>query len=321
MGECFWRKLEIPNIKFTLLTPPLQTESPDQILLTKKLIRISHSTAGQIVKAYESKLRDLGADFIVIQKPHGLMSAALIGICLDLSVFSISGSMQDRNLQWLSAPRNLLGTALLVDDFVASGEKMRLAKNFLESQGLDVKTFSLFYDSDASDFVPDVSQGLRDAVIFDWLAGQSTTPSSGHVLADTNFRYGAEIDGVIVPISRVISVGDDQRDFLNNRDSLLPIPFEGSFGCSLSDMTLITSRSVGERQRTVSWLALHGLTFAKLAQRNPLEFGVSPIEKSLHKASVIAQERIDVFYESDALQAELIGQLCKNVRVILVRAH
>ena len=196
------------------------------------MIRISHDAAGQIVKAYESKLRDLDADFIVIQDSQGLMSAALIGIRLDLPVFSVRFSPDDRNIFWVCAPPNLTGTALLVDDFVASGQKMHLAKKFLEAQGLDVKSFSMFFDSDTSEFIPDVSQGLRDAVIFDWLSGP---PAKRLELpgGDVGLRYGAEIDGVIVPLLSATLAGIDQRDFLNRRDSQHPVALDDSFGCSL----------------------------------------------------------------------------------------
>lgn len=86
----------------------------------------------------------------------------LLGITRKTTVVEWLGRRPEAN------PDGTRFRAIVVDDFVSSGDSLRRALRFLEQDGLEVRSEVLFYDRGKSTVVPDVGEPIAQWACFPW---------------------------------------------------------------------------------------------------------------------------------------------------------
>jgi hypoxanthine phosphoribosyltransferase len=268
---------------------------------------ITYEKADQLIAGFEPKIRAIAPDIIVGIARSGVVLASMIAQRIGAEFYCMRCQRHDSSPRWIDAPKVTSGVALLVDDFVSRGDTMLKSKQFLEQMGFTVKTLSLFYDIARTQFVPDVSHATARFIRFAWERRESTNAALENYAKSDSLLPELEQEAIAIDLDGILTSHDQQTQPLQHQ----PVP-----DIDYDKVTIITSRPNSDFAKTQRWLIQHGYGHVPLICRNENLYGNSPQDIAAHKAKLIAQLGISIYFESELLQATLIAQAVPTSEII-----
>jgi hypoxanthine phosphoribosyltransferase len=286
-------------------------------------IYVTYDKADQLVAGFEPLIAAAKPDIIVGVARSGVVLAAMISQRIGKEFYCLRCQRHDDFARWIDPPTTFAGTALLVDDFVSRGDTMEKSKEFLESLGFQVITFSLYFDPARTKLIPDISTSTSQFVRFAWERRESTnaalqiyTKADYMPLCAERESIGIDLDGILLPDLDSALYEQDLQKALEIRDQLAAYPLSEVPAVDLAQVTVITGRPTCDLERTKRWLNAHGFGSAELVCRDETQFGSSAQEMARHKAIAIRNRGISIYFERELLQATLIAQSTPTTETI-----
>ncbi len=269
-------------------------------------VHITYEKADQLIAGFEPQIRTIAPDIIVGVARSGVVLASMIAQRMGAEFYCLRCQRHDSTVRWIDLPKATTGVALLVDDFVSRGDTMLKCKQFLEQLGFTVKTFSLFYDLERTRLVPDVSQGTTRFIRFAWERRESTSAALENYAKSDSLLPELEQEAVAIDLDGILA----------SHDPTQPISKQQLPDIDYNKVTIITSRPNSDFAETQRWLIQNGYGHVPLICRNENIYGDTAQDIAAHKAKLIQQLGISIYFESELLEATLIAQAVPTTEII-----
>lgn len=149
---------------------------------------ITYETAYQVVKSFEEALRGQRFDYVIGIARSGVVPAVMVAQMIETPIAFIQCGRMDK-IPVMLTPVELKNKKLLVvEDIIGQGQTITKAVDFLRKEGATVQSFSLFYDKNTTQFVPDYGIATSQFIHTQW-DRKNITPASRKLLKERDGRY------------------------------------------------------------------------------------------------------------------------------------
>jgi hypoxanthine phosphoribosyltransferase len=261
-----------------------------------KTVSFTYDKVFQLVCAKETAMRNEKPGLVVGIARGGIVPASMVAQRLGVPLNIINKS-RGNEINWEYGPLPENKVILLVDDIVGSGETIMAVKAFLEKSNNKVVTYTVFYDSHRSKYIPDISEPAPGYIRFPWdmrevsPGSKATYKSMGYLPPDKEVEcFGLDFAGIFL--------GSD----------IPKVPHELS--------VIITGKPGKDYEKTREWLNGNGFQDIPLYCRDETVYPESPDGIARFKADKITEIGVSRFFEIELWQAVKIAEICPAIDII-----